>query len=249
MIHLEGRFSVLAALHAGLRRFEVVCIAEDVPPERSREIVTVAGELGVTIRTVPGAELETLTHGQTHGGIVAVCSPKPLLREAKLLNQIKRLDHPALLLLLEGIDDARNLGFVLRTAEAMNVDAVLLRKRELGFDETEVARPSSGAFERMPLLIFHDIALLKRLRRRGVQLIGCLANAKRVMYDADLRQPTILAVGGEKRGLSGQVRSICDCYAHIPTAGGASSLSTSHAAAIVLAEAARQRWTPANENV
>jgi 23S rRNA (guanosine2251-2'-O)-methyltransferase len=74
-----------------------------------------------------------------------------------------------------------------------------------------------------------------------LQLIGCIANARRTIYQADLTIGTILAVGGEKRGLSGAVRSICDRYMTIPTVPGASSLSVSHGAAIVMAVAMRQR--------
>jgi tRNA G18 (ribose-2'-O)-methylase SpoU len=72
-------------------------------------------------------------------------------------------------------------------------------------------------------------------------LIGCIANARRTIHQADLTTGTILAIGGEKRGLSGAVRGICDRYMTIPTKEGASSLSLSHAAAIVMAEAVRQR--------
>jgi tRNA G18 (ribose-2'-O)-methylase SpoU len=86
-----------------------------------------------------------------------------------------------------------------------------------------------------------DVEPLKRLQQRGMTLLGCIAGAKRTLYDRDLTKPTILAIGGEKRGLSGAVREICDRLITIPTVGGPSSLSLSHAAAIVMAEAHRQR--------
>src|SRR5213075_2572143 len=105
----------------------------------------------------------------------------------------------------------------------------------------EIARPASGAYERVPLGQIDDVSAIEQLQRRGLQLLGCLANVKRTLYDADLTRPTILAVGGEKRGLSGAVRSICDGFVTIPVVGEATSLSLSHAGAIVLAEAARQR--------
>ncbi|MEA2734766.1 MAG: rRNA (guanosine2251-2-O)-methyltransferase, partial [Humisphaera sp.] len=145
-----------------------------------------------------------------------------------------------LLLLLEGVDDARNLGFTLRTADALGVHAVLIKKHLWDFDATEVARPSSGAYERLPLAQIDDVEPLKQLPRRGLKLFGCIAGAKRTMFDVDLGEPGILAVGGEKRGLSGAVRSICDRLVTIPTRAGA-SLSMSHASAILIGEAMRQR--------
>ncbi|HMO25720.1 MAG TPA: TrmH family RNA methyltransferase, partial [Tepidisphaeraceae bacterium] len=146
-----------------------------------------------------------------------------------------------LLLLLEGVDDARNLGFVLRSAEACGVSAVLIKKHLWDFDETEISRPSSGAYERLPLVQIDDVSPLQTLRRHGLRLIGCLAGVRTSIYDADLAQSLVLALGGEKRGLSGAVRSICDDFVTIPTVGGATSLSLSHAAAIVVGEALRQR--------
>ena len=85
-----------------------------------------------------------------------------------------------------------------------------------------------------------DVEPLRQLQRRGVRLLGCIAGASVAPSDADLEIPTLLAIGGGKRGLSGAVRSLCDAFLTIPTRGGA-SLSLSHAAAIVLAEAMRQR--------
>jgi tRNA G18 (ribose-2'-O)-methylase SpoU len=74
-----------------------------------------------------------------------------------------------------------------------------------------------------------------------MRLFGCLAGARRRMFDVDLRGPTMLAVGGEKRGLSAAVRELCNEFITIPSIGGPSSLALSHACAILLAEAMRQR--------
>ncbi len=246
MQHLEGRQSVLAALNARQRRFQVILIRQDTHEEKVRDVIDLATQLGVPIRRADRAELDAMANGATHGGVLAICSEKPLATQQDILALVEAEKSP-LLLLLEGVDDARNLGFTLRTAEAMGVHAVMIKKHLWGFDEAEVSRPSSGAFERLPLVQIADVALLTQLRKRGLQLLGCIAGAKRTMYDIDLSKPTILAIGGEKRGLSGAVRDICDRLITIPTLGGASSLSLSHAGAIVLAEAMRQRCKPIDE--
>jgi 23S rRNA (guanosine2251-2'-O)-methyltransferase len=93
----------------------------------------------------------------------------------------------------------------------------------------------------MPLVQIDTTEPLIKLQRRGLRLYGCVAGAKRRIYDVDLSGPAILAIGGEKRGLSGAVRSICDRFITIPTAGAGASLSLSHAASVVMAEAMRQR--------
>lgn len=242
MQHLEGRHSVLAALEARQRRFQVILIRHDTHEEKVRDVIDLATQLGVPVQRVERSQLDSLANGATHGGVLAICSAKPQATTEQVLEIVDRTRSP-LLLLLEGVDDARNLGFTLRTAEAMGVHAVLIKKHLWDFDEAEVSRPSSGAFERMPLVQIGNVSLLNLLRKRGLQLLGCIAGAKRTMYDIELAKPTILAIGGEKRGLSGAVREVCDRLITIPTVGGASSLSLSHAGAIVLAEAQRQRRT------
>lgn len=246
MEHLEGRIAVLAALTAYERRFQVILVRHGSRPERVVEVLAAAERRGVPVRFVERAELDALSHGRTHGGVIALCSARPRMSPERLLQQVEALREPPLLLLLEGVDDARNLGFTLRTADALGVHGVLIKKHVWDFDPVEVARPSSGAYERLSLVQVEDLVLLHDLRRLGVRLIGCLGGARRSIYERDLTEPTLLAIGGEKRGLSGAVRGVCDRFVTIPTRGGATSLSLSHAAAIVLAEAARQRRGSSN---
>jgi 23S rRNA (guanosine2251-2'-O)-methyltransferase len=241
MHHLEGRLSVYAALQARQRKFDVILLKHGMHEESVREILTLASEMNVPTRYAPPAELDAMAHGSSHGGVIAICSGKPRTSLEQLHPLLDSLKEAPFLLLLEGVDDARNLGFTLRTADAMGVHAVLIKKHLWDFDEVEISRPSSGAYERIPLVQIDDVSPLIELQRRGIQLIGCLANAKRTIYEADLKQPTLLAIGGEKRGLSGAVRDICDLFVTIPSKPEPSSLSLSHAGAIIIAEAARQR--------
>jgi len=248
MIHLEGRQSIEAALAAGRRRIEVILLKEGAHAEKLGELLAAAERRRVAVKRVSGGELERLAHGRSHGGVIAVCGPLPPANERELLATLDGLRSAPLLLLIDGSEDDRNLGFTLRTAEALGATAVLVKKHVLDFDETEVSRSSSGALERLPpVRIDRESELLRELRRRGLELVGCVAGAKRSVFDLDLRRPTLLAVGGEKRGLSGAVRGQCTLFARIPTAGSGASLPMSHAAAILLAECARQRRDQAAE--
>lgn len=240
MEHVEGRQSVLAVLTARQRQVHALLLRRDGHVENFADLLALAESANVAIRLVERGELDALAHGASHGGIIALVSPKPRLDAAGLLRLFDSLKEPGLFLLLEGIEDARNLGFVLRSAEAMGAHAVIIKKHLWDLDATEIARPASGAYERLPLAQLADVAGLAALQQRGMQLLGCLAGVRQTLFEADLVRPTILAIGGEKRGLSGAVRSICDGFISIPTKA-ASSLSLSHAAAILLAEAMRQR--------
>ncbi len=241
MTHLEGRQSVLAALQARLRRFQVVLLRQGLHQEQVQDILDAAAANNTPIRWAAREELDALTHGATHGGVVAICSPRPLTTVEHLFELVDRATRPPLILLLEGVDDARNLGFTLRSAEAFGASAVLIKKHLWDFDEVEISRPASGAFERLPLVQIEDVAPLRELQKRGTRIFGAIANARRAVYDAPLAEACILVVGGEKRGISGAVRDLCDQLITIPTVAGASSLPLAHAAALLLGEAARQR--------
>src|SRR5207253_11419914 len=137
-----------------------------------------AQQLAVPVRRVDARELDALAHGASHGGALAIATEKPRTSIAELLEMLARITAPPLLLLLEGVDDARNLGFTLRTAEATGAHAVLIKKHLWDFDATEVARPASGAYERLPLVQLDDVAPLIQLQRRGLKLYGCIAGVK-----------------------------------------------------------------------
>jgi 23S rRNA (guanosine2251-2'-O)-methyltransferase len=241
MEHLEGRQSVLAALVARQRKIDVILLKHGMHEQDVREILALASATGVPVQYVDAAQLVAMAHGGSHGGVIAVCSAKPRMSVEQLMPMLEMMKEPPLLLLLEGVDDARNLGFTLRTADALGVHAVLIKKHLWDFDPVEVARPASGAYERMPLVQVSEVEPLRALRRLGIQIVGCLSAAKRTIYETNLTSPTLLAIGGEKRGLSGAVREICDLFVTIPSRPEPSSLSLSHAGAIAMAEAARQR--------
>lgn len=237
MEHLEGRVCVTAALEARRRSIQSLMVDRQAHPTKVAAVIALAEAQGVPVRRVARAELEKLVHGRTHGGVALICGPRPLTTPEQL---IERLGPTPWLLLLEGVDDARNLGFTLRTAEALGVEAVLIKKHLWDFDAADVSRASSGAFERLELVQFEGVHLLKRLK---LPIVGLSAAAKRALDELDLRGPLVLAVGGEKRGLSGAVRRICDRTARIPTYKGM-SLALSQAAGIAMAEVARQRRNP-----
>lgn len=239
---IEGRVSVLAALEAGVRSFESILVSRSADEEKLEELLAAARRRGVRVTEAASDELDALAQAKSHGGVIALVGPKPLLAAEELYRKVETSPVAPFLALIEGADDVRNLGYLLRTAEAMGAQAVLVRRRAWDVDTTALSRSSSGAYERLPVvLVDRDLAALSELKKRRLRLIGCIPRARDAIYSVDLKAPVILAIGGEKRGLSGAVRSLCDRLACIPTVGGASSLSMTQAGAIVLAEAARQR--------
>ena len=77
MEHLEGRHSIVAALKARQRRFQVILIAQGSHEDKLAELLATAASMNVPLRHVDRRELDALAHGASHGGVVAVCSAKP----------------------------------------------------------------------------------------------------------------------------------------------------------------------------
>jgi tRNA G18 (ribose-2'-O)-methylase SpoU len=222
---LEGRVCALAALQAGRRKFEALLIRHGIQDDSIRDLLDAAAARNVPVRRVREEALDAQAHAKSHGGIIAIAEPLPPSTLPAALDFV---------LFLDGVDDARNLGYSLRSAEAFGVQAVILRRRAWDFDGGDVSRASSGSFERLPVLIGEEVPA-------GLVLIGCVAGVKKTIYDEDLTRPLALAIGGEKRGLSAAVKDRCASRVSIPTREGAPSLSLTHAAAVAMGEVARQR--------
>ncbi|MDZ7263761.1 MAG: RNA methyltransferase [candidate division KSB1 bacterium] len=241
MDQLEGKICVEAALNARQRKFNLIIIRSGIHPQQIESLLEQATEQHIPIKYATRSEIDTMAKGKTHGGILALATPRPITPIDQLLERLKS-NRSAALLLLEGVDDSQNLGFTIRSAEALGFWAVLLKRHLWDFDGAAVSRASSGAFERMPIALFDQPEkVLARLKNLGFKILGCIANASRTIYEVDLLPPIILAIGGEKRGLSAAVRSHCDRFVKIPMLVDIGSLSLSHAASIVMAECARQR--------
>jgi 23S rRNA (guanosine2251-2'-O)-methyltransferase len=267
MEHLEGRIAVLAALEARLRRIQVVLVGASAHPAKVDDVLAAADRAGVPVKRVAADELDRMAHARTHGGVVAIASPRPPTPFADLLRALDSSLAPPFLLLLEGVEDAQTLGFTLRTAEALGAHGVLIKKHLWTYDAADVSRASSGAYERLPLVrVEHAPTAIAALRKRGVKAWGLLAGTRRTLYDADLTGPILLAIGGEKRGLSGAMRGLCDGFLSIPMPAAAApaeppgnqrpldgpddrpadaravtSLPLGHAAVLALGEVMRQR--------
>jgi 23S rRNA (guanosine2251-2'-O)-methyltransferase len=267
--HLEGRLSILAALKARKRKIELIMVSWNAHKEKTEEAIALASAQNIPVKTVSPEELDAASKGKTHGGLIAICSHKPVTPFDDMLDNLKETHGSPFLLLLEGVEDEQNLGFIIRTAGAFGVNAILLKKHIWNFDELTLSRTSAGAYEQMPLVkIEKEAESLNQLKKAGLKIFGAIAGVKKTLYDIDFTVPCVIALGGEKRGLSAVVRENCDCFFTIPMphstsigstrligsppnafgAGGQSnniierpSLSLSHSAAIIMSEVMRQR--------
>src|SRR5688572_23659001 len=157
---------VLEALGAGTRHFDRLLVVKGLRNRRISEAVSRAGHLGIPMRFEARETLDRMAAGVPHQGVIAVVSAKPLLGLDALLTEART---PALLLVLDGVEDPRNLGAVLRSAEAAGADGVVLPERHsVGLSET-VNRASAGALEHVRVARVGNVAqALETMKARGL---------------------------------------------------------------------------------
>ena len=142
----------------------------------------------------------------------------------------------------ERIQDPRNVGVMVRTADAWGLPCIVFGGRTADPYSRAAVRSSTGSIFRVPVVAAHDLpACLTALKDRGTRIIGTSAKARRPCWEADLTGPCAIVVGNESTGLTGPASDACDERVTIPMSGGASSFNVTVAAGILLYERMRQR--------
>ncbi len=244
--HVYGVLPVLELLRAGSRPVERITVAEGAHEHRLRELFELARAAGVPVRRVPRAEVQRVAPvGANHQGIVATVAAARYLSTDELLARLaarKGTEDEPLAVVLDGVEDPRNLGAIIRTAECAGAHGVFVpERRAAGLTET-VAKAAAGALEYVPVARAANVArLVEELKEQGVWTVGTAADAGQDYTEWDWRQPCALLLGGEGAGLRRLVRERCDVLVRVPLRGRISSLNVSVVAGIVLYEAVRQR--------
>jgi 23S rRNA (guanosine2251-2'-O)-methyltransferase len=230
---------VLEALHAATRHFDRLLVVKGMRNPRLAEIVSRGSQQGIPLRFESRETLDRMAGPVPHQGIIAVVSQKPLERLEEITGSLK---DPGLLVLLDGVEDPRNLGAILRTCEGAGVQGVLLpERRSAGLSET-VARSSAGALEHLRIArIGNVVQAIESLKARGLWIVGFDAEGGERWDQVDLTKGVALVFGGEARGIRRLVREKCDHLVSLPLFGHVSSLNVSVAAGIALYEVVRQR--------
>ena len=241
-----GIHAVQALLTLSASQVRRVLIAEGRRGNRIEAVLTLARAASVRVERVPRGALDRhaaqARFAGNHQGVVAERRAFACASESDLEARWPTFENP-LVVVLDGIQDPRNLGACLRTAAAAGSDAVLLPKRSSAPLSSVVAKVASGALEH--LLIVEVVNLARRLawlRKQGVWLAGGVGDADGVPYtEVDYRHGTAIVVGSEQRGLRRLTRERCDYLVNIPMYTAVSSLNVSVALGVLLFEARRQR--------
>src|SRR5262245_40338271 len=206
------------------------------PGPRRDEVLAECQRRGLTPQQVDRQALDRAAGRPGHQGTVAIA---PGLRYADLGDL--RGDGARLALVLDGVQDPRNLGAILRSARAAGVGGVVLpQDRSVGITSVVVAASAGTLFGLAIARVPNLVRAMRELRESGFWLMGLAPTGEQSLFDVDPPDRIALVVGGEGGGLRPRVRRTCDFEARIPMAPGVESLNVSVATAVALFELRRQ---------
>jgi 23S rRNA (guanosine2251-2'-O)-methyltransferase len=242
---IYGLIPVLEALRAGSKKIEQITIAEGARHERLRELLDLAKRARVPVHRAPRLALDRALPGVTHQGVLARSAAASYRDADELLDELTSqvgTASPPLILGLDAVEDPRNLGAILRTAECAGVGGVFIpERRAVGLTAT-VAKAAAGALEHVPVArVTNLVQLIEQLKQRNIWVIGAAADGTSDYTEWDWTVPSALFLGSEASGLHRLVRERCDALVRIPLRGRLESLNVSVAAGVILYEALRQR--------
>ena len=236
-----GINAVATLLRRGAGGVETVYVQENLGARRMGRLADQLDASGANISRCDEAHLEKLAGTPKHQGVVALIHDSAPMNESEARRYIEELELP-LLLILDSVQDPRNFGACLRTANAAGADLVVTaRSRNVGITPV-VSKVASGAAEAQPVVEVSNLArFLEYLHDQGVWLIGADAEAPETVFETDLARPVALVLGSEGQGLRRLTRERCDSLVRLPMSGAVDSLNVSVAAGICLYECLRQR--------
>jgi 23S rRNA (guanosine2251-2'-O)-methyltransferase len=241
---LYGRQPVRETLRAGRRHVFKLLVARGLRPSGVvGEILSLAEKARVPSQEVDRRELDKLGGEVNHQGLAAEVSGYPYVDAMTVLKMAGQAGEPALVLILDHIQDPQNLGSLLRTADAVGVHGIIIPGRRAADVTPAAVRASAGAAEHVRVAqVTNLVQAMEQLKSEGLWLVGLEARPGAQLYtEASLTGPLGLVVGSEGQGLARLVRNTCDFLIRLPMRGQVESLNAGVAGGVALYEVFRQR--------
>jgi len=245
---LFRRNAVRECLQAGRRKIQRLTIARDGDLKDAQDILAEARRRHIPIIESDKKTLNLATHGEPHQNVMLEVGPYPYVDLAEVLQPAAEKHEPPLLVLLDMVQDPRNVGALLRTAEALGVHGIIIQERRGCEITPTVVTTSAGAAEHLRVAqVTNLVEAMRWLKQHDVWLVGlALSEEAQPVEQLDLTMPLGLVIGNEGDGLRRLVRDRCDFLACLPMYGRVQSFNAAVAGSLALyaARAARTRAMP-----
>jgi len=235
---VEGAISVKATLESKYRKVNKVYLDDSKQNSDIDYIIALCKKNHIEVIKQPRQEIEKLANGKTHGGILADVENRKLQSVMSLLAKEKPF-----LVLLEGIEDSFNFGYMLRTLYAFGCDGVILNNHDYDFSDPTLIKSSAGASEKIAIVNSDDIeTLLQTLKENNIEIVSAYRGKNPIdLYDFKYQKKGYcFAIGGPLRGLSKVVLDNSDYYIYIPYANDfKNALNAASAVSVISSEVYR----------
>lgn len=237
-LHVEGTLSTKAVIEAKRRKVSQIYIEDNKRSKDIGYIYHLAMKNEIPVEYVTRDFIDEKASGKTHGGVMALVKD----RDYQELSTITNKKEP-FIAILEGIEDPFNFGYCLRSLYAAGCDGVIVESRNWTSVVDVVARSSAGASEYLDIHVSDDlVATMQQLKKQGFKIYGANRKNASDLYATEFENSLVIAIGGEKRGLSSKVAKECQENIFIPYANDfRNAINGSSATAIIAFEIFRQR--------
>ena len=241
---IYGRHPVLAALEKHRQLNRVWILPNLRYDSRFHTLLLKAKERGTVIDEVSPRRLDQISHGVNHQGVVAQVAPYAYTDLSDLIVQAKSVSEQPVLVVADGITDPHNLGAIIRTAEALGAQGLVIPQRRAVGITSAVMKVAVGALESFPVSRVVNLSrALQELKAAGFWIYGTAAGDGQMLHTTQFTGPVVLVIGSEGEGLNLLTQKCCDFLISIPLQGNTPSLNASVAGGMALYEIYRQRWS------
>ena len=241
-IEIFGFHSIESILKSNPELVLNVLIQNERKDKRINELINTLSSQKISYSFADKVFLDKISKGELHQGVISSVIPPSILNEESFIQSITRFNQNSIILILDSIQDPRNLGACLRSANAAGVSHVIINKDGSAPINSLVHRTSAGAINN--LQIFHVTNLsrtIQQIKKRDIWVVGLDGNTESSIYNVNLIGSIAIVVGSEGKGIRPLIKKNCDQIVSIPMAGNIESLNVSVATAIALFESKRQR--------
>ena len=241
---VTGRNSVLEALRAKIPATALYVATRIEYDDRVKEVMSIATKRGLPILEVMRPELDRLAgFDSVHQGLALKVPPYKYAHPIELLDTVISRGQVPLFVALDGITDPRNLGAIIRSVAAFGGQGVIVPQRRSVGVTASAWKTSAGAAARTPVAMAGNLTqTLKALKERGVFVLGLDGDGDVSLPGLSWsKEPVVIVVGSEGKGLSRLVTETCDAVVSIPISASTESLNAGIAVSVTLYEVAKQR--------
>ncbi len=241
-IHIFGFHSIEAMLNSNPELILNVFVQNGRRDRRMQNLLTKLDIQKINYLSTDKNMLDRLAKGELHHGVLAEIALPTLPGQDKLIEHIKHSSINPLILILDSIQDPRNLGACLRSANAAEVDCVVVNKDRSAPINALVHKTSAGSINQIKIFqVTNLVRTIRELQKNGIWVLGLDGLSNNSLYKANLCEPVALVMGNEGKGLRKLIKASCDGLINIPMLGNVESLNVSVATGIALFESRRQR--------